>query len=1666
MKNLTNVNSAKRDSWSSALQCQHSGDLSEKRRGSTLVVIIALMGMLALLGITFFTFASQEQDNAENFLEAAKRTDEADLGPDVYFNWALRQVISGASPSEKNSALWGGRHSLLANAFGNDAHPFTGRGVNLTVDNSGNVIIDQNFDGTADNSYLFDFNDSPSAHNRNELPVHSFPQPDVEYTYADINNVFLSHLGTTLVKETDPNGNGVVDPGETIYDLNQNGQFDVNPVAVPVIKPSFHRPELLRIPSIFNGSFNSNWYKDNSTVARVMRAHPGHKFVPPTTANQATAPQSRYLDNDNVADAALLSSGGFRFHRDNSGNGVDAEQGVWGIVGLAPVTRDQLHYDGDEDNDLDGVYEGITMDLDFPPQEDSANGKFYIPMFSATIVDADGLFNLNAHGNLSGNNLGHLSPYPFATAANTPFFNSTAGMPYSLSRSLHGLGSYEVNPIWGMTAKPSDLSSTTLHSAYFGAAPTNWFDLANMELWWINKGRAEAGSGGQPKVIPGRLGDADRILWMWQNGGSTGSFTQLFNNAGNSYRFPLPGVWDQDDNRDRNEGGQFDPATVTLNNLALAQSRASRHPLSMGGGGWFWNPNDPRSLQRTTLAGVNNPTRWLQYTNYQLAGDIGLRGVYFVDPNNAMNVNLLMPNAILGAQFQAYAGAPQQVLANGPLADDLYEVTLDRKYVRRPYDEPFDYEDMAGIQLSETDYTNTGIRSRIRDLMLGNANPGYNAQAGAIRKKFTAESWDRKQFALALNSAARAWEFNHDSDSDSKPEFPPVFQNLNGTGQPVPAYSSLDPFRPQLRRLLAVENGNKNQLSLQFRLVLNQLLDVRRTGQNPGNPINSPLEFRPLTPHPTSINAAIPATAPYPPQTTDQQEFWARRDRQAMARDLYVLLATFCRGDVDPSAPVVVNPTLPAAYQSTEQRTLLREMAQFAVNVVDSMDRDNAMTIFEYDEDLSDGWNVDDNHLTNLPAESNRQTVVGVEAQELAFSETLWAWQNKLTQDNTHTPFDEGTDEHHFLFMELRNLQPTSVDLGKAGISNSKATAVWRIRRTDNAPTDVSAIPEEPAAGDVASPKNAIYFKAAAGVIAPGDQYTIATGDAYLGAGRPVDLYLDVDNTATTYELIAPAGVGSSTYTSSNTPPLNGLARRTNLDLVEDNSFTRHELEIGPVGRFLDRTDFGTTAGVPGVLNGIPSVYLVLERRLNPELPNLSVNENPWIAVDVIETIKRPLGILDSDDAMTISNTRSANIKSLERQQPLDSPLAVAMQQTPSFSGPAPISYQYNSIHPQGSGSYLANSNTPPTGYSITQLHFDRDFASAMELLNVPLFSPKFSTSNLVNQNQATGTQLARHRFMDTQTPVITGMATTLQGNHWHRLLSFIEVPSHSHRQVGDAFALSRVPGKINLNTIRHPEVLAGLIDAPEWVLPPDTSAGTPRYGLQTWSQALGSGLVAKVDNPLYVNVPPASSPYGKQSGLRDLWADFLVSRDGYDRVTGLSLPGVPGISSVTAGTYGAVRSSGSKPFRDLSFDSSALPNGSVEQTLLRGQLATDLSGVTTQSDVYKKDAEQERLFEIAGAADPLVKDRLLSKMANNSTTRSNVFFVYMTVRFHEVYEDPATGAQRIGGRYDLDHNGNADDDTHRGFFILDRSDAEQAYNPATQSFDWREIVKYRLTIH
>ncbi|MEM9702850.1 MAG: hypothetical protein AAF907_10465, partial [Planctomycetota bacterium] len=185
------------------------------------------------------------------------------------------------------------------------------------------------------------------------------------------------------------------------------------------------------------------------------------------------------------------------------------------------------------------------------------------------------------------------------------------------------------------------------------------------------------------------------------------------------------------------------------------------------------------------------------------------------------------------------------------------------------------------------------------------------------------------------------------------------------------------------------------------------------------------------------------------------QEWHARRDRQNLARDIYVLLYTV--GGVDPVAPNRDYTTDNAghAIYSEEQ---LREMAQLAVNIVDAMDSDPVRTLFVFDKNLANGYTAFDDGYANPPApnNANRGMVVGVERQELAISEVLaniaWAEEKSFdgmgdldgAGDLADHPLTEWNDAgsgagelNDFLFIELAYTGP-----GELNFADNPATSV------------------------------------------------------------------------------------------------------------------------------------------------------------------------------------------------------------------------------------------------------------------------------------------------------------------------------------------------------------------------------------------------------------------------------------------------------------------------------------------------------------------------------------------------------------------------------------------------------------------------------------------------
>jgi hypothetical protein len=1575
-----------------------------RRGGSTLMIVIALLAMLSLVGVVFYTFAAQERSNAEYFAYARKA--EADNGQpgDVFFDWALRQLIVGPENYERQSSLWGKSHSMIPNMFGRDAHPYTGAGVHLILDGNGGLVVDQDYDGDADdgggppgneranNSDLLQFNISPAARvflDSNGDPDYSnvvrydngylinpssinnrwrFPHDiDVGYTYPDINNLFISYDGKGLDRN------------------NSNAATRFRRVIIP----SFHRPQYLRDS---NGNVIYDWYENSNTATRVLRPHPNHVNVVDGTA--------RFFGLDGVR------GGGDDFPfkpLDNLGMPTTGKMGVW--TDWNDDGQDN-NYQLDVDNDGDGaIREGVWLDLGYPVQQ-LADGTEYITLFSMTVIDADALLNMNVHGNTRQlADIGVDSPSPF-------------GQGRFLSKSNQGRDPGEVNLQYAFHANPAanswdfsgDAAALTTaleqYRLFFGRDPQSRQELSNMEYWFLTRGRAEFSSSGGTQadvtdLYPGRYGEPLTTL-----------YDAIRVNAGGSM---FPRNFPQPDRGGINDQGSADP---NRDNPQFG------HPLANNGRGWYWNLRSGGTPRRPTLVqaqGANNPSAWLGYQNYQL------RSTFYPRWGNVLG-NQLMGNASRDAQI-----------------DDAMELVVERD-VLRSTDAVFGPEETAYAQLSINDRDTINVTPRIEELMSFSFKAVETASRQAASKRLTAQSWDRKHFGFSRYFIGnRSWEFNRDGNNDGNANaFPPTFRPADWDDNSPPSRFPTapnsttineEPFRDALTLLLSVVNESTRRGRPQFRINLNRYLYSPRPGF---------LAYR---------------------QLTDPANNWqlAQRDRQKMCRDIYVMLYTLGGGN-DNTNYADMNDhsntmTIGVNDDFVYTRPQLRQMAQFAVNLVDSMDRDTVITKFEYDKNLGKtvdvnddtsilrgGWNLDDDPRTNdgfaaLPSnDANRDAdypedsiergvVYGVEAQQLTFSEGMWA-RVKGDANSSVMLYDEMDGIHDHLFIELRNASPFTVPMAHNTDSLTADEGKWRIRINFNA-----------SATGVPGPAHILTFLKNAKSVSAGGQFTIGASNAkdqfpdpantgQIGY-RPADLRVDYDLDGD-FDLIAPALQGDNPP-SQDTPESAFPSPWTDLDLVHK----RDELLEFAIGTDISPLKGSLFLGVDDTTFGFK---MVLERRADLDRPTLSPTDNPWVEVDRMDVLGDFLAFNSVNSMAEVDiKLELKKAKSNERVQPFAKGQRGSGGDTePKFNDnlmpPPPgvtLGVQYNTIKAE-------RNSQSPSKFTLWQQHFDRDFASVGELLGVPLYGPnkvtKYAGGSQNSLNSTPRHHPPRQEYGLTSRPYpLTAASLMLQPQHpstlppaaanpqrdnrWYRLLEFVEVPTRTHLALGNPLNISRVPGRMNPNMMRNPESLAGLIDDSNIFNFGANYLGDPTSGYA----------------PLR----------GAQEGTtRDWWEQLIRARDRRDPVTGLYLPGT----------------SSSRPFRSLSFLGDG--NNSIEHTLLR-QLPNDESNGNSN----------RRLLEIGnrtehqnGSVDPYIRHQLLSKVWGNTTTRSHVFVVFISVGYFEA-KDMGNEAARIGKQ--LVHGTDLDgtEIEHRGVFVVNRSRIEEAVKQGTNKVSWRKLVDFRQTI-
>ncbi|MCA9067841.1 MAG: hypothetical protein KDA84_02900, partial [Planctomycetaceae bacterium] len=391
-----------------------------------------------------------------------------------------------------------------------------------------------------------------------------------------------------------------------------------------------------------------------------------------------------------------------------------------------------------------------------------------------------------------------------------------------------------------------------------------------------------------------------------------------------------------------------------------------------------------------------------------------------------------------------------------------------------------------------------------------------------------------------------------------------------------------------------------------------------------------------------------------------------------------------------------------------------------------------------------------------------------------------------------------------------------------------------------------------------------------------------------------------------------------------------------------------------------------------------------------------------------------------TDEFMEI-RSQLQNLSSRERPEPLDG------NTVNPYNGPT-ADFKYNS---------LAIQNQTGISFENYQPHFNRPFASPADLLSVPLYSPSdYLTQKITLQHSTAPVTMASNyivaasKFLNPANSIDNTNKSL--DNRWYRLFEFIEVPDRTHRHPAlvaqDTLAISpfihdlggtglanwnrfyRKPGHVQLNTLRHPEVLAGLVDDPQAV---QLSTGGTNY---------------VVDRAEGTN--------------RDWWKKFIEARDGVDPVTSnlagqsIFLPGLPnGGQLSSAGTR-----YGSKPFRDFSYSAQGV--GSIEDTLLRKLPGTN-AGTPYDRLLFEIGTEGNHSSGKYNQSDQSLRHRMLGKMLNNTTNRSNVFMIFVQVDFFEAAEQTTTiGTGPTATQVNVVRVGSmlTDSPSYRGFFVVDRS--------------------------
>jgi hypothetical protein len=226
--------------------------------------------------------------------------------------------------------------------------------------------------------------------------------------------------------------------------------------------------------------------------------------------------------------------------------------------------------------------------------------------------------------------------------------------------------------------------------------------------------------------------------------------------------------------------------------------------------------------------------------------------------------------------------------------------------------------------------------------------------------------------------------------------------------------------------------------------------------------------------------------------------------------------------------------------------------------------------------------------------------------------------------------------------------------------------------------------------------------------------------------------------------------------------------------------------------------------------------------------------------------------------------------------------------------------------------------------------------------------------------------------------------------------------PSHPFHTPFNRVPTYREPGRINLNTIPCIEVL---------------------WGLSNYFPGMGD---------------PAT--------INNFWAKFVQSRHGATKdASGNSLPDDTGVPANSPTRFG-------NPFRSFAGGSLALSttalglpklNQEIDATLLRSAAPADAANVLFQSDPTDTNKTYWKQPATNATRNPYFRYLPLERLGNLTSTRSNVFAIWITVGYFEVLPWPNGVDAGHPDGFQLGQELGSDTgkiERHRAFYIFDRS--------------------------